>query len=415
MSDYIDRILTRSFGPTKTIRPRLASHFEPSFWNSSPISQHHLGSEESEFETPREAGFDRSSNALSEETNDIEVGISKSRSQQEYQLSMRPVENHPQTSEIRQATPARIHAHPKEASESQRRLGLKQRVDEPIEMNSIINGSESSVDSLLNSIEEENVSSSGLIAEKYKPIAELTSEHFVNDREISRSDLLGTSVEYRKTLNSSVRIENDNRPDSRKGNKEMNTKHASSRKNPKVISEAYSYQRSVRGEVGSGGIGRGERENGRFSKIKCKKGITIKKSLDDSILASTGNKDISSLSRVEDNDKMAFQHILIERNRKTKSQSIDSSLSSSAEIKPLNPSLQNNLVARPFVRTFAKQETSKPKEPAVMPPEPTIQVTIGRIEVKGIPQPSKSKEQLWTPPVMSLENYLRQRNNGASS
>ena len=68
---------------------------------------------------------------------------------------------------------------------------------------------------------------------------------------------------------------------------------------------------------------------------------------------------------------------------------------------PLSPLLQNQEVAQPA------QESSAPV--------PTIQVTIGRIEVRAMPpanlrpQPRRSE-----PPVMGLEEYLNQRAKGGS-
>jgi hypothetical protein len=48
-------------------------------------------------------------------------------------------------------------------------------------------------------------------------------------------------------------------------------------------------------------------------------------------------------------------------------------------------------------------------------PTPTIQVTIGRIEVRATPSPTttaRSQQQRSTPPVMSLDEYLHQRSKG---
>jgi len=47
-------------------------------------------------------------------------------------------------------------------------------------------------------------------------------------------------------------------------------------------------------------------------------------------------------------------------------------------------------------------------------PEPTIQVTIGRIEVRATPPPPAQPpgQQRAAPPVMSLDQYLQQRSRG---
>ncbi|GAC1347443.1 MAG: hypothetical protein NVSMB27_12860 [Ktedonobacteraceae bacterium] len=47
-------------------------------------------------------------------------------------------------------------------------------------------------------------------------------------------------------------------------------------------------------------------------------------------------------------------------------------------------------------------------------PEPTIQVTIGRIEVRATPPPPEQvqSQQRAAPAVMSLDQYLQQRSKG---
>ncbi len=48
------------------------------------------------------------------------------------------------------------------------------------------------------------------------------------------------------------------------------------------------------------------------------------------------------------------------------------------------------------------------------PPEPTIQVTIGRVEVRATPPPpaQPQSQQRAAPPIMSLDQYLQQRSKG---
>jgi len=55
-----------------------------------------------------------------------------------------------------------------------------------------------------------------------------------------------------------------------------------------------------------------------------------------------------------------------------------------------------------------------PPAPHANPPEPTIQVTIGRIEVRAVSsQAASSKQQGTASPVMSLNDYLHSRRGGA--
>jgi len=57
---------------------------------------------------------------------------------------------------------------------------------------------------------------------------------------------------------------------------------------------------------------------------------------------------------------------------------------------------------------FSEFATAEP------PPTPTIQVTIGRIEVRATPPPSTPSKPRSTPAVMGLNDYLRQRAKGAN-
>jgi hypothetical protein len=53
--------------------------------------------------------------------------------------------------------------------------------------------------------------------------------------------------------------------------------------------------------------------------------------------------------------------------------------------------------------------------PSAMPesaPAPTIQVTIGRVEVRATPATVSPRKPVAGPAVMSLEEYLRQRSAG---
>jgi hypothetical protein len=66
------------------------------------------------------------------------------------------------------------------------------------------------------------------------------------------------------------------------------------------------------------------------------------------------------------------------------------------------------VVAQPYGKPVITDTTPSAVKPE---PAPTIQVTIGRIEVRATP-PSSSKRQPATVPVMSLDDYLRQRAGG---
>jgi hypothetical protein len=60
-----------------------------------------------------------------------------------------------------------------------------------------------------------------------------------------------------------------------------------------------------------------------------------------------------------------------------------------------------------------RRRTSPPSihpQPLAKPATPTIQVTIGQIEVRATPSPSPAKKPAPSTPIMSLDEYLRQRN-----
>ena len=69
------------------------------------------------------------------------------------------------------------------------------------------------------------------------------------------------------------------------------------------------------------------------------------------------------------------------------------------------------VVVQPQVTRYLRQTTPAPAEAAARPePTSTIQVTIGRIEVRATPPPAKPpSEKRSAPPVMSLDEYLRRR------
>lgn len=68
---------------------------------------------------------------------------------------------------------------------------------------------------------------------------------------------------------------------------------------------------------------------------------------------------------------------------------------------------------KPFIPANGRPSNHQP--PVTPPPEPapTIQITIGRIEVRATPPPPAKVEQKQPrTPVLSLDDYLRQRNGG---
>jgi hypothetical protein len=72
------------------------------------------------------------------------------------------------------------------------------------------------------------------------------------------------------------------------------------------------------------------------------------------------------------------------------------------------------LVTPPIVLVPPLPKPDKPAAPSKAPP--TIQVTIGRVEVRATPPPTPvPKKRRHTAPVMSLDNYLRQRNGGKTN
>jgi hypothetical protein len=82
------------------------------------------------------------------------------------------------------------------------------------------------------------------------------------------------------------------------------------------------------------------------------------------------------------------------------------------------PSAPRTAVARPLVtpgiRPYSPPASPRLAAPWGTPePTPTVNVTIGRVEVRATPPPvAPAKKEGSRPPVMSLEEYLRQRNQG---
>lgn len=87
-----------------------------------------------------------------------------------------------------------------------------------------------------------------------------------------------------------------------------------------------------------------------------------------------------------------------------------------AEINEASQHQPAPVVARPQVTHAPPAEQAAPpatKEASTQAAAPTIQVTIGRVEVRATPLPAPApKRPRAKPPVMSLDEYLRQRNQG---
>jgi hypothetical protein len=79
------------------------------------------------------------------------------------------------------------------------------------------------------------------------------------------------------------------------------------------------------------------------------------------------------------------------------------------------PATPATVVVQPHVTPAPRAEPAGPAlagRAATPKPAPTIQVTIGRIEVRAVPPPAPPPKQRSAPPVMSLDDYLRQRDGG---
>lgn len=78
---------------------------------------------------------------------------------------------------------------------------------------------------------------------------------------------------------------------------------------------------------------------------------------------------------------------------------------------PATPKEGANVLTPPAIRASVRVDARTHEPPA--PPEPTIQVTIGRIEVRATPPPAAPVRKQSTPAVMNLNDYLQARNGGS--
>jgi hypothetical protein len=68
----------------------------------------------------------------------------------------------------------------------------------------------------------------------------------------------------------------------------------------------------------------------------------------------------------------------------------------------------------PVVRAVVPSARSVLERPASTKQEPTISVTIGRVEIRAVPPPPEQRAKPKPATVLSLEDYLRQRASGGS-
>src|SRR5262245_46335471 len=73
------------------------------------------------------------------------------------------------------------------------------------------------------------------------------------------------------------------------------------------------------------------------------------------------------------------------------------------------PALSEVQAIVPTIRPLPRIE---PVAPSPVTPAPSINVTIGRVEVRAVPPPALQQAKPKPAPVLSLEDYLRQRANG---
>jgi hypothetical protein len=102
-------------------------------------------------------------------------------------------------------------------------------------------------------------------------------------------------------------------------------------------------------------------------------------------------------------------------------QEIDAEQQHKIKIKPIIERIVNELRPIPDIRREENHQiVTQPRQtpqfglkeqmPGQPSPVPTIQVTIGRIEVKATPAAGPSQKRQTAPKIMGLDDYLRQRN-----
>jgi hypothetical protein len=125
----------------------------------------------------------------------------------------------------------------------------------------------------------------------------------------------------------------------------------------------------------------------------------------------TGTTPNHSPTESQRQPKLAIQRVAVERTAMPAEPRPPAiAHSESPPVQPTRPSAPATTAVEPRVTPYVKPSARARAEPAATPkPAPTIQVTIGRIEVRATPPPAPPQKQRSAPPVMSLDEYLRQR------
>lgn len=104
--------------------------------------------------------------------------------------------------------------------------------------------------------------------------------------------------------------------------------------------------------------------------------------------------------------KRSTQHVLVER----PAARAEPSPPTIGRVEPTLTRAAHTVMVQPHVASYVNPAVPASIEPLDAPqPAPTIQVTIGRIEVRATPPSALPQSKRLTPPVMSLDEYLSQR------
>jgi hypothetical protein len=82
-------------------------------------------------------------------------------------------------------------------------------------------------------------------------------------------------------------------------------------------------------------------------------------------------------------------------------------------VQTVRPPTVGTITPAPGVKR--RRDSMPASEPSISKQEPTIQVTIGRVEVRAVPPASTPRAQRTAPAVMGLADYLRRRTQGERS
>jgi len=108
--------------------------------------------------------------------------------------------------------------------------------------------------------------------------------------------------------------------------------------------------------------------------------------------------------------KSPIRIIEVERTSEAKSRMPVRYLSEPDLTKITQPSMPRTMPSENYPRKYLLRSEAKLAESRLMrKPEPTIQVTIGSIEVKAALPTTRAKSERRAPPVMGLKEYLQNR------